>query len=73
MLPTHDVPCPRYGKAPFSALSLDDGINAATPESPKVEHAPGGYFIHCPFCRERVAVEPISAGSATGFQVARPL
>jgi DNA-directed RNA polymerase subunit RPC12/RpoP len=71
MLPTHDVPCPRCGKALYCAVSLEDGVDAGAVESPRVEHDAGGYYMKCPHCAQRVAMERISAGSAEAWQLAR--
>jgi transcription elongation factor Elf1 len=71
MLPTHDVPCPRCGAALFSSTSLDDAVNAATPESPRVETDERGYFVRCPFCSERVPMERIRAEKGDAYRVSR--
>jgi endogenous inhibitor of DNA gyrase (YacG/DUF329 family) len=71
MLPTHDVPCPRCGKALFSAISLEDGVNADTPETPDVHEDKDGHYMNCPHCRERVPMERITSGHAVAYQLAR--
>lgn len=68
MLPTHDVPCPRCGKALYSALSLEDGVNAAAPTSPRLERDEHGHFIRCPHCAKRVGMVRISSGAASEVQ-----
>lgn len=70
MLPTHDVPCPHCGKTLFSSTSLEDGVNAGTPESPVVQEDPGGLYMSCPHCAQRVAMQRITRGSAVAYQVA---
>jgi hypothetical protein len=69
MLPTHDVPCPSCGKALFSSVSLEDGVNADTPESPVVQEDAGGLHMHCPFCAARVPMERITRGNEVAYQV----
>jgi transcription elongation factor Elf1 len=71
MLPTHDVPCPGCGQPLFSSTSLDDGVNAAAVESPLVEADERGYFLRCPFCATRVAMERVAAKKGSAFRVAR--
>jgi hypothetical protein len=71
MLPTHDVPCPHCGKALYSAVSLEDGIDAGAAESPKVEHDERGWYMACPHCAKRVAMERLTAGRAEAWKVAR--
>ena len=71
MLPTHDVPCPTCGRALFSSTSLDDGVNAAAPESPRIESDERGYYLRCPFCATRIAMERIAARQGDAFRVAR--
>ena len=71
MLPTHDVPCPRCGKALYSATSLEDGVNAMTPESPCVRDDARGTYMLCPHCSERVAMQRIVRGEAVAYQIAR--
>jgi hypothetical protein len=70
MLPTHDVPCPSCGKALYSSVSLEDGVNADTPESPVVREDPGGLYMNCPYCETRVPMERITLGNAVAYQVA---
>ena len=70
MLPTHDVPCPGCGKTLFSAISLEDGVNADTPESPRVQEDPGGLHMNCPHCNARVQMERITRGNAVAYQIA---
>ena len=70
MLPTHDVSCPHCGKTLFSSTSLEDGVNAGTPESPAVQEDPGGLYMSCPHCAERVPMQRITRGSAVAYQVA---
>jgi transcription elongation factor Elf1 len=70
MLPTHDVPCPRCGKALYSAVSLEDGVDAGAVESPRVQRDAAGHYMHCPHCGQRVGMERITAGSAEAWQPA---
>jgi sarcosine oxidase delta subunit len=71
VLPTHPIPCPHCGKTLYHAVSLDGGIDAGAAESPKVEHDPGGYFMRCPYCTGRVAMERMVAGNAEAWRIAR--
>jgi DNA-directed RNA polymerase subunit RPC12/RpoP len=71
MLPTHDVPCPHCGKALFSSTSLDDAVNAAVPESPRVESDERGYFVRCPFCSNRIAMERVRAEKGAAYRLSR--
>ena len=68
MLPTHDVPCPRCGKPLYSATSLDDGVNAMTPETPKIEHVDDGDYLRCPSCGARIARERMESGGRTAWR-----
>jgi DNA-directed RNA polymerase subunit RPC12/RpoP len=70
MLPTHDVPCPRCGKALYSAVSLEDGVDAGAVESPRVERDAAGYYMECPHCAQRVRMERVTAGSAEAWKPA---
>lgn len=70
MLPTHDVPCPRCAKALYSAVSLEDGVDAGAVESPRVERDAAGHYMTCPHCAQRVRMERITAGSAEAWQPA---
>ena len=70
MLPTHDVPCPHCGKALYSAVSLDDGFNPLTPESPKVEAEGSGFYMRCPHCAKRVQMERLTAEGREAFRLA---
>lgn len=72
MLPTHRVPCPHCSGVLYIALSLDDGINPATPESPKVEADGGGFYMRCPHCAKRVAMERFTAEGREAFRLAGP-
>ena len=71
MLPTHPVPCPRCGKALYSSVSLDDGVDAGAVESPKVERDGGGDYMRCPHCAERVAMARMTVGNAQAWRPAR--
>jgi len=68
MLPTHDVPCPRCGKPLYSATSLEDAVNAATPEAPKIEHAADGDYLRCPSCRSRVPMERLERDGRSAWR-----
>ena len=68
MLPTHDVPCPRCGKTLYSATSLEDAVVAATPESPKIERDERGYFMCCPNCRSRIAMQRVESAAAAAWR-----
>ena len=71
MLPTHDVPCPQCGRALYSAVSLEDGIDAGAVESPKVEHDADGYFMRGPHCARRVPMARLRAGNAEAWKPAK--
>jgi endogenous inhibitor of DNA gyrase (YacG/DUF329 family) len=71
MLPTHDVPCPSCGKALYSAVSLDDGVDAGAVESPKVRHDGAGDYMNCPHCARRVAMARMKIGNAEAWRPAR--
>ena len=71
MLPTHDVPCPSCGKALYSALSLEDGVDAGAVESPKVEHDAQGHYMKCPHCGRRIPMARIRAGNAEAWRPAK--
>jgi DNA-directed RNA polymerase subunit RPC12/RpoP len=64
MLPTHPVPCPRCGAELFSATSLENGVNAAAPQAPKIEHDAQGDFMRCPHCKARVAMRYLHRGDS---------
>jgi DNA-directed RNA polymerase subunit RPC12/RpoP len=71
VLPTHDVPCPRCGKPLYSAISLEDATNAGAVSSPKIEKSAQGYYMHCPHCGERIAMQRMTAGDSKAFQPVR--
>jgi DNA-directed RNA polymerase subunit RPC12/RpoP len=71
MLPTHDVPCPRCGKALYSAVSLEDGVDAGAVESPKVEHDTQGDYMRCPHCAKRVPMARMAVGNAEAWRPAK--
>lgn len=64
MLPTHDVPCPSCGKALYSAVSLDDGVDAGAVEAPKVLHDAEGDYMKCPHCARRIPMARMCEGQA---------
>ena len=64
MLPTHDVPCPHCGKTLYSAVSLEDGVNAGAPESPAIERDAQGEYMTCPHCAGRVGMRIERRGDA---------
>jgi hypothetical protein len=68
MLPTHDVPCPSCGKALYSAVSLEDGVDAGAVESPKVEHDAQGHYMNCPQLRQAGADGPARNGQSRGLE-----
>jgi sarcosine oxidase delta subunit len=70
MLPTHPVPCPHCGKTLYHAVSLDGGVDAGAPESPKVESDALGYHMRCPYCTKRVAMERMVSGNAAAWRPA---
>jgi transcription elongation factor Elf1 len=70
VLPTHDLPCPRCGKALYSATSLEDAANTGAAESPKVESNGRGYYMKCPHCGERIDMQRVRVGDSEAFQPA---
>jgi sarcosine oxidase delta subunit len=70
MLPTHDVDCPFCGKFLYSALSLENVVDAEAPTSPKVENDERGNYLRCPHCRARVAVKFVEIGGRPAFRLA---
>lgn len=70
MLPTHDAPCPQCGKALYFAVSLENGVDSGAAESPKVERDARGYYMNCPHCGKRVAMELLTAGNAEAWKPA---
>jgi endogenous inhibitor of DNA gyrase (YacG/DUF329 family) len=68
MLPTHDVPCPRCGKPLYSATSLEDAVSDATPETPRIEQDADGYYVCCPSCGDRIAMERLQRGSRSAWR-----
>jgi DNA-directed RNA polymerase subunit RPC12/RpoP len=68
MLPTHDVPCPGCGKALYSAVSLEDAVDAGAIESPKVEHDLQGDYMRCPHCGKRVPMARMTVGNAEAWR-----
>ena len=71
MLPTHDVPCPACHRPLYTAVSLEDGVDAGAVESPKVEHDAHGDYMTCPSCKARVRMARMRAGSAEAWRPAR--
>jgi sarcosine oxidase delta subunit len=71
MLPTHDVPCPSCGKALYSAVSLDDGVDAGAVESPKVQHDAQGDYMTCPHCAKRIPMARTIVGNAQAWRPAK--
>jgi DNA-directed RNA polymerase subunit RPC12/RpoP len=69
MLPTHDVHCPSCDKFLYSALSLEDVVQADAPAAPRIETDEQGNFLRCPHCRARVAM---TALESAGRRVFRP-
>jgi DNA-directed RNA polymerase subunit RPC12/RpoP len=70
MLPTHDVDCPFCGKFLYTALSLENVVDADAPTSPKVESDPRGSYLHCPSCKARVPMKPVEVRGRRGFRLA---
>lgn len=70
MLPTHDVPRPSCSKALYSAVSLEDGVDAGAVESPKILHDAQGDFMKCPHCAVRVPMARLRAGGTEAWRPA---
>jgi DNA-directed RNA polymerase subunit RPC12/RpoP len=70
MLPTHDVDCPYCGKFLYSALSLENVVDAEAPTSPKVETDAGGNYLRCPHCKARVEMTFVEVRGRPGFRLA---
>jgi len=66
------VPCPHCGAALYSAVSLDDGINPGAVESPDVHVDNAGFYMSCPKCRRRVAMERVGSDQGTYYVRAAP-
>ena len=71
MLPTHDVHCPSCDKFLYSALSLEDVLDAEAATMPRVEEDAAGNFLRCPHCRSRIAMKPVVTAGRRGFRPAR--
>lgn len=71
MLPTHPVPCPSCGKALYSSVSLDDGVDEGAVQSPKVKHDAEGDYMNCPHCAKRIPMARMTAGNATAWRPAK--
>jgi DNA-directed RNA polymerase subunit RPC12/RpoP len=70
MLPTHDVHCPSCDKFLYSALSLEDVLDADSATAPRVEEDGNGSYLRCPHCRARVAMQPVVSAGRRGFRLA---
>jgi DNA-directed RNA polymerase subunit RPC12/RpoP len=70
MLPTHDVHCPSCDKFLYSALSLEDVLDAESATAPRVEEDGEGNYLRCPHCRARVAMQPVVSAGRRGFRLA---
>lgn len=70
MLPTHDVDCPKCGKALYTALSLEDVVAADSPASPRILHNGRGDYVRCPHCGERVPMKRVATSSGDGYRIA---
>jgi len=70
MLPTHDVPCPACQRALYTAVSLEDGVDAGAVGSPKVEHDARGDYMTCPGCNARVPMARMRIGNAEAWRPA---
>ena len=68
MLPTHPVPCPRCGKTWYWAVSLEDGVDAGSVESPRIEQDAAGHYMRCPHCSQRIAMRRLREGSAEAWR-----
>jgi hypothetical protein len=54
----------------YWAVSLEDGVDAGAVESPRVERDAHGYFMSCPHCALRIAMERVTVGSAEAWKPA---
>jgi DNA-directed RNA polymerase subunit RPC12/RpoP len=70
MLPTHDVDCPFCGKFLYTALSLENVVDADAPTSPKVVSDASGDYLRCPHCKGRVAMKMVEVRGRRGFRLA---
>ena len=70
MLPTHDVDCPFCGKFLYTALSLENVVDADAPTSPKVESDQRGNYLDCPNCKARVPMTMVEVRGRRGFRLA---
>jgi sarcosine oxidase delta subunit len=70
MLPTHDVPCPHCNETLYSSLSLENGMDPAGLESPKIQADHSGFYMTCPHCAKRVPLERFTAKGREAFRPA---
>jgi len=74
MLPTHDVDCPYCGKFLYTALSLENVVDADAPTSPRLESDERGNFVRCAHCQARVPMKPVvTIGGRRGFRLAEEI
>ena len=65
------VATPIATAALYSAVSLDDGVDAGAVESPKVEHDAQGHYMNCPHCGKRVPMARLAVGKAEAWRPAK--
>jgi DNA-directed RNA polymerase subunit RPC12/RpoP len=70
MLPTHDVHCPSCHKFLYSALSLEDVVDADAATMPRVEEDAAGNYLRCPHCHSRVAMTAVVTAGRRVFRLA---
>jgi DNA-directed RNA polymerase subunit RPC12/RpoP len=70
MLPTHDVHCPHCERFLYSAVSLEDVLDADAPTAPRIEQDARGSFLRCPHCEARLAMKPVPRPGRRAFRLA---
>jgi DNA-directed RNA polymerase subunit RPC12/RpoP len=70
MLPTHDVDCPKCGRALYTALSVEDVFAADSPTSPRVKTDARGDYLDCPHCAARIALKRVTTKAGVAYRVA---
>ena len=70
MLPTHDVHCPYCEGFLYSALSLEDVLDAEGATMPVVQQDGDGNYLRCPHCQSRVAMTAVVTAGRRAFRLA---
>ena len=68
------VDCPYCGKFLYTALSLENVVDADAPTSPRLESDERGNFVRCAHCQARVPMKPVvTIGGRRGFRLAEEI